>query len=128
MAQIDSFDRKILAALQNDGRLSNNELAEIAGLSASQCSRRRLRLEQDGIIAGYHAVLDPGKVGMGLISMVGVIPIVVGPLMAGIVFDQTDSYSLAFAITIALFVGGAAFMALSRRPRPATPEPVATTA
>ena len=46
MVLVDTFDLKILAALQDDGRLTNQELADIAGLSASQCSRRRLRLEE----------------------------------------------------------------------------------
>ena len=45
MISVDSFDLRLLAALQDDGRLTNQELAEIAGLSASQCSRRRMRLE-----------------------------------------------------------------------------------
>jgi MFS family permease len=58
---------------------------------------------------------------MGLISMVGVIPVVAGPLMAGIVFDRTDSYDIAFGITIVMFVTGALFMTLAGRPRPATP-------
>lgn len=55
---------------------------------------------------------------LGLISMVGVIPVVIGPLMAGIIFDKTDNYDLAFAITIVLFLGGAIFMALARSPKP----------
>ena len=62
---------------------------------------------------------------LGLISMVGVIPVVAGPLMAGIVFDKTDNYDLAFAITIVLFLGGAVFMALAQRPKPPQPEPIA---
>ena len=56
---------------------------------------------------------------LGLISMVGVIPVVIGPLMAGIIFDKTGNYDLAFAITIVLFLGGAIFMALARSPKPA---------
>ncbi len=53
---VDAFDLKILAALQEDGRLTNQELAEIAGLPRhSQCSRRRSRLEEEKIIQGYHA-------------------------------------------------------------------------
>src|SRR5580698_7609215 len=55
MISVDGFDLKILAALQDDGRLTNQQLADIAGLSASQCSRRRMRLEEDEVIAGYHA-------------------------------------------------------------------------
>ena len=44
MIPVDAFDLKMLAALQDDGRLTNQQLADIVGLSASQCSRRRMRL------------------------------------------------------------------------------------
>jgi len=47
MIPVDAFDLKILGALQDDGRLTNQELADLAGLSASQCSRRRMRLEEE---------------------------------------------------------------------------------
>ena len=57
MVSLDGFDLKILAALQDDGRLTNQQLADLAGLSASQCSRRRTRLEGEKVIAGYHADL-----------------------------------------------------------------------
>ena len=56
--EIDQFDRKILALLQADARLTNNDLSERVNLSPSQCSRRRQRLEEDGTIKGYRAVLD----------------------------------------------------------------------
>ena len=49
---LDEFDRKLLRLLQQDGRLTNNELSQTINLSASQCSRRRSRLEQDGFIKG----------------------------------------------------------------------------
>jgi DNA-binding Lrp family transcriptional regulator len=67
---VDAFDLKILAALQQDGRLTNQELAEVAGLSASQCSRRRSRLEQDNIIQGYHADLAADALGFNVIALV----------------------------------------------------------
>ncbi|XUM23411.1 Lrp/AsnC family transcriptional regulator [Bradyrhizobium oligotrophicum S58] len=70
MISIDSFDLRILAALQDDGRLTNQELAEIAGLSASQCSRRRMRLEEDGVIAGYRAQLASLALGFELIAFI----------------------------------------------------------
>ncbi len=70
MISIDSFDLRILAALQDDGRLTNQELADIAGLSASQCSRRRMRLEQDGVIAGYRAQLASQALGFELIAFI----------------------------------------------------------
>jgi MFS family permease len=62
---------------------------------------------------------------LGIISMFGVIPVIIGPLMAGIIFDKTDNYDLAFAVTIGMFVSGAIFMAFATRPKPATPEPAA---
>jgi DNA-binding Lrp family transcriptional regulator len=52
---MDAFDQKLLAALQDDGRLTNEELADRVGLSSSQCSRRRGALEAAGIIESYHA-------------------------------------------------------------------------
>jgi len=69
---IDRFDRAILALLQKDARLTNNELSEQVNLSASQCSRRRTRLEDDGLIAGYHAKLDREKVGLGIVTIINV--------------------------------------------------------
>ena len=70
MIPVDPFDLKILAALQDDGRRTNQELADIAGLSASQCSRRRMRLEQDGVIAGYRAALSGEALGLELIAFI----------------------------------------------------------
>ena len=70
LAAVDAFDLKILAALQEDGRLTNQELADIAGLSASQCSRRRTRLEDDEIIQGYHADLASEALGFNVIAVV----------------------------------------------------------
>lgn len=69
---LDEFDIRILAALQADGRLTNNELAEAVGLSASQCSRRRAQLETDGVIASYHAVLDAEALGLDVLVFVHV--------------------------------------------------------
>lgn len=63
---LDGFDLKILAALQRDGRLTNQELADEVGLSASQCSRRRLALEEKGVIRGYPAQLAPERLGLGV--------------------------------------------------------------
>lgn len=70
MISLDNFDLKILSALQDDGRLTNQELAEIAGLSASQCSRRRMRLEEDKVIAGYRAELASEALGFGVIAFI----------------------------------------------------------
>ncbi|MDR3472559.1 MAG: Lrp/AsnC family transcriptional regulator [Devosia sp.] len=61
--QIDAIDRKLLRVLQDDSRRSVQELGEAAGLSASACHRRLKGLEERGLIAGYHAVLDPAALG-----------------------------------------------------------------
>lgn len=70
--ELDAFDRTILAALQHDGRLTNNELSERIGLSPSQCSRRRTSLEEAGLISGYHAAIDREQAGFSLVSIISV--------------------------------------------------------
>lgn len=70
MISVDGFDLRILAALQDDGRLTNQELADVVGLSASQCSRRRMRLEQEKVIAGYRAELDGAALGFEVIAFI----------------------------------------------------------
>lgn len=60
---LDAIDRRILAELQADGRMTNVELARRAGISAPPCLRRVRRLEEAGIIRGYHADSDPQKLG-----------------------------------------------------------------
>ena len=70
--RVDEFDRKILALLQADARLTNNDLSERVNLSPSQCSRRRQRLEEEGFITGYRAVLDRERLGFPLVSIVSV--------------------------------------------------------
>lgn len=72
MATIDQFDRKIMALLQEDARLTNNDLSERVNLSPSQCSRRRQRLEEEGFIGGYRAVLNRDRLGFGLVNVVTV--------------------------------------------------------
>jgi DNA-binding Lrp family transcriptional regulator len=62
---MDDLDRAILRQLQEDGRLSNVELAERVRLSPSPCLRRVRRLEEAGVISGYRAVVDPAAVGRG---------------------------------------------------------------
>jgi len=61
---MDAIDKKIIRELQRDGRLSNQDLAALVGLSPSPCLRRVRRLEQAGIIAGYTALVDPEKLGL----------------------------------------------------------------
>jgi Lrp/AsnC family transcriptional regulator, leucine-responsive regulatory protein len=63
---LDSVDRRMLEILQREGRISNAALAERLHLSPSPCLRRLRALEQDGVIAGYRAVLDRGQLGLGL--------------------------------------------------------------
>ncbi|MGU7776146.1 Lrp/AsnC family transcriptional regulator [Burkholderia sp. MR1-5-21] len=74
MAQVelDAIDRRILAILQENGRLSNQEIAERVNLSPSPCLRRIRRLEEIGVITGYVALLDPQKLGLDLLAYVSV--------------------------------------------------------
>jgi DNA-binding Lrp family transcriptional regulator len=69
---MDPTDLKLLRALQDDGRLTNNELADKVGLSASQCSRRRAALEESGVIQSYHASLSPEALGLDVLVFVQV--------------------------------------------------------
>jgi DNA-binding Lrp family transcriptional regulator len=72
IAAIDTFDRKMLALLQTDARLTNGELSERIHLSPSQCSRRRQRLEEEGYIRGYSASLDRERLGFPLVNFISV--------------------------------------------------------
>jgi Lrp/AsnC family leucine-responsive transcriptional regulator len=69
---LDSIDLQILKILQSEGKLTNTELADRVGLSATPCLRRVKRLEQEGVIAGYRAELDRSKIGLGLTVLVDV--------------------------------------------------------
>lgn len=69
---MDAIDRKILAVLQAEGRLTVTELAQRVGLSAAPCHRRMRELERSGVISGYRAVLDPAVVGRGFEVLVAV--------------------------------------------------------
>jgi DNA-binding Lrp family transcriptional regulator len=62
---MDAIDRKILAELQANGRLTLTDLAARVGLSASPCHRRLRELERSGVISGYRAMVDPATVGLG---------------------------------------------------------------
>lgn len=70
--KLDNLDRRILAALQRDARLTNVQLAEEVGLSPSPCLRRVRLLEEAGVVSGYHAALDRMEVGLGLTVFVGI--------------------------------------------------------
>lgn len=64
-SSLDAVDRAILSLLQDDGRLANVDLADAVNLSPSACLRRVRRLEEEGFINQYVALIDPSKVGMG---------------------------------------------------------------
>lgn len=70
MSRLDPVDAAILAALQTEGRMSNADLADLVGLSASACHRRVKALEAAGVIRGYVALLDADAVGRGLTVIV----------------------------------------------------------
>jgi Lrp/AsnC family transcriptional regulator, leucine-responsive regulatory protein len=72
MMDLTEADRRILRLLQRDARISNQDLAEQVGLSASACWRRVKALEDAGIIAGYPAILHPEKAGLGFSAIVHV--------------------------------------------------------
>lgn len=63
--RFDAIDRRILGALAQDGRLSNQDLAERVGLSSSPCWQRTRRLEAEGVIRGYRAVIGREALGYG---------------------------------------------------------------
>ena len=64
IGKLDAIDRRIIAAIQDDGRITTNDLAEKVGLSPSPCARRLRLLENSGVIAGYTAIIDQKKVGL----------------------------------------------------------------
>ncbi len=72
MAELDRTDARIIAALQRNGRISIVELADQVGLSPTPCARRVKRLEDDGVIEGYAAVVNPRRVGHAVQAFVQV--------------------------------------------------------
>jgi Lrp/AsnC family leucine-responsive transcriptional regulator len=72
LERLDRIDRHILAVLQADGRISNVDLANKVGLSPTPCLERTRRLERDGFIDGYVALLNPERMEMGLLAFVEV--------------------------------------------------------
>lgn len=69
---MDQIDRKIVRALQRDGRMTVIDLAEHVGLSPTPCARRLDRLQRDGVISGYAAQVDPELLGFGVTIFVSV--------------------------------------------------------
>ena len=72
MPELDVTDQKILAELQANGRISNTDLSQKVGLSESPCLRRVRKLEDDGVIAGYSALLNHRKLGLDMVAYVQV--------------------------------------------------------
>jgi Lrp/AsnC family leucine-responsive transcriptional regulator len=68
--KLDQFDRKIIAALVENARATNVEIAQRVGLSEAPCSRRIKRLEEEGVIRGYSALIDPEAAGIGVSAFV----------------------------------------------------------
>ena len=69
VSKLDRYDLSILAELQRDARISNQELAERIGLSPSPCLRRVRTLEESGLITGYRALVDAKKLGLSLMAL-----------------------------------------------------------
>ena len=68
--ELDRYDKRILELLQQDGRISNQDLAEQIGLSPSPCLRRVRALEESGLILGYRALLDAKRLGLSLMALI----------------------------------------------------------
>ena len=68
--ELDRYDRQILQVLQDDGRISNQELADRIGLSPSPCLRRVRALEESGIVTGYRALLNAKSLGYTLMALI----------------------------------------------------------
>jgi DNA-binding Lrp family transcriptional regulator len=92
VGDFDAIDRRILSELQADGRITNVELARRAGISAPPCLRRVRRLEETGLIRGYHAETDANKLGWSITFFV-----IVG------LESQKESVLSGFERTVALW-------------------------
>jgi Lrp/AsnC family leucine-responsive transcriptional regulator len=90
---LDRTDRRIVDALQRDGRLPNNELAAKVSLSPSPCLRRVRSLEEAGVIKRYVALVDPLKVGLGMLAYVSVKLEKKGQMPAGEFASAVNSWS-----------------------------------
>jgi DNA-binding Lrp family transcriptional regulator len=69
---VDDIDRRILTALHADARMSNSALAELVGIAPSTCHGRVRRLQDLGVIRGFHADIDPAAIGLNLQAMISV--------------------------------------------------------
>jgi len=68
IVELDDFDRRMIAALVDDGRMTVTDLAEAVGLSKTPCQVRLKRLQQAGVIRGFRAIIDPAKLGLDHIA------------------------------------------------------------
>ena len=73
MTEVDRIDRNILRALQKEGRLTNADLSERVNVSPATCHRRTQRLFEEGYIESVNARINPEKIGLGALAMVGVV-------------------------------------------------------
>lgn len=71
-SELDATDLRIIGALQNDGRLTNQALANDVGLSTSPCWRRVRQLEESGVVQAYRAAIDRRKIGFGVLAFIRV--------------------------------------------------------
>ncbi|MCU0800974.1 MAG: Lrp/AsnC family transcriptional regulator [Rhodobacteraceae bacterium] len=90
MADLDATDRRILTVLQKEGRISNADLSERVNLSPSACHRRVQRLEEDGFIAGYVALIDAKRIGKATTVFVEI-------TLQGQADDLLDAFETAIA-------------------------------
>ncbi len=72
--EFDAVDRSIIAILLRDGRASHAAVAKLVGLSAPAVGERVRKLEQAGVIRGYHAAVDPHALGLGIAAFVAIAP------------------------------------------------------
>ncbi len=104
MPPLDRIDRALLAALQNDARISNKELAAKVGLAPSSCLTRVRKLESEGVITGYSAQLDPVALGLGLQALIAVQL----RLHVGDAFNSIGTHLRSLPETVAVYcLGGA---------------------
>ena len=68
--ELDRYDRHVLEVLQEEGRISNQDLADRIGLSPSPCLRRVKALEEGGVLTGYRALVDSRKLGLTLMALI----------------------------------------------------------
>ncbi len=99
---LDRIDCGILTALQNNGRMTNKELAAASGISPSTCLERVRRLEANGVIEGYRAVVSPAALGIGVQAMISVRLVRHGAIS----FDEQRESMLAVPEVVSVYLLG----------------------